>query len=144
MKHTVKKEQVKEFASLWHEIFSSGKLDVCTGKLAGVTPIEIKILRIIKENPEVILREICQKLNIVNSTLTSAVNRLEKRRFVERVISNRDLRSFGLKLTEEGKEALEEHLRGEEEILSHILDTLNDEERDNFIKMFKKIVENIV
>lgn len=144
MKDIDKKEQVREFAGLWYRIFSSNKLNVCTERLEGVSPIEINILRIVEENPDVILRELCRQLNVVNSTLTSAVNRLEKRKFIERVISNRDLRSFGLKITDEGKSALNEHLKGEEELLDQILDCLNDDERNAFVKMFKKIVDSMV
>lgn len=145
MKGMQKKELLKEFSGLWYKIFSSNKLNVCTESLADVSPIEINIMRLAAANPDIILREICQQLNIVNSTLTSAINRLEKRRFIKRIISSRDLRSFGLELTEEGRNALNDHLEGEERVLNNILESLeSDEEKESFVRMFKKIVDNIV
>ena len=145
MEDAQNRELVKEFAGLWHKIFSSNKLNVCTERLADVSPIEISILRIVAENPDVILREICQRLDIVNSTLTSAVNRLEKRKLVKRIISTRDLRSFGLELTGDGSDALNDHIHGEERVLNRILGFLdNDVERDSFVKMFKKVVDKMV
>ncbi|MCX7708543.1 MAG: MarR family winged helix-turn-helix transcriptional regulator [Clostridia bacterium] len=140
-----KDQQIEEFADLWHTIFNSSKLNVCSEKLEGVTPLDISILRVVGRNPEVILREICKELHIVSSTLTSAVNRLEKRNFIKRVITNRDLRSFGLELTELGRQALEEHTSGERKILGSILDALDSiEERETFVRLFRKIVNKTV
>jgi DNA-binding MarR family transcriptional regulator len=144
MKDIDQEEQIIEFSNLWHLIYNSNKLNLCTESLEGVSPVEISILRIVEKNPQVILREICQSLNIVNSTLTSAVNRLEKRGFIQRIISNRDRRSFGLKLTDDGKSAIDEHLKGEQQVLSSILNSLDDGERIAFLKMFRKIVDSMV
>ena len=59
--------------------------------------------------PDIILKEIVEILGIPGSTLTSAVDRLEKRRLLRRAISQRDRRSFGLELTDEGRIAQQEH-----------------------------------
>jgi DNA-binding MarR family transcriptional regulator len=145
MKEKSYSELLKEFAVLWYKLFSSNKLDVCAESLADIAPVDIHILRLVAEDNDIILKEICQRLNIVNSTLTSAINRLEKRKFIRRIISKRDLRSFGLELTDQGRNALEEHAKGEEQALDKVLKSLkNDAERKAFVIMFKKIVENMI
>lgn len=143
MNSNVNSEQIKTLNKHWQALFQSNKLNVCTEKLEGATLLEVSILRIVGENPEIILREISKKLNVVSSTLTSAINRLEKRKLLFRKISNRDLRSFCLELTEEGRAALDEHIRGEEEIIGRMLGAFeNDAERNEFIRLFKKIAES--
>ncbi len=74
--------QIRKLNKLWHDLLNSNKLNVCTYELEGATPLEVSILRVVGDNPNIILREICQKLNVVSSTLTSAINRLEKRKLL--------------------------------------------------------------
>lgn len=87
-------EQVKILAEQWEKLMQSNKLNICTKKLEGTTVLEVNILKIVQKNPDIILREISEFLKIPSSTLTSAVNRLEKRNLIKRIISERDLRSL--------------------------------------------------
>ena len=138
-------EQVKILAEQWEKLMQSNKLNICTKKLEGTTVLEVNILKIVQKNPDIILREISEFLKIPSSTLTSAVNRLEKRNMIKRIISERDLRSFGLTLTDEGKQALDEHYKQEEILISSMLEVFQDnKERNNFIILFKKLVDNII
>lgn len=136
--------EIKELADYWQQLLASNQLNVCVGKLEGVSAIEVRILRLVNENPDIILKEISQKLNIITSTLTSAINRLERRKLLKRTISKRDLRSFQLKLTKEGKMAIEEYLEAEQKVWKLILKPLSQDERDQFIRIFKKITDNII
>lgn len=137
--------QVKILAEQWEKLLQSNKLNVCAKQLEGATVLEVNVLKIVEKNPDIILREISKLLNIPSSTLTSAVNRLEKRNLLKRIISERDLRSFGLVLTEEGNSALEEHYKQEMIIINSMLEVFDDsDERESFIKLFKKLVDNIV
>ena len=106
----------------------------------GVTPIEIAILELVDKNPSIILKDIIKVLHLPNSTLTNAINRLEKRTLVRRVISQRDKRSFGLELTEKGELAQKEHKEGETKLYKRILNSLTDEERKIFLKCLHKII----
>lgn len=145
MDENMLEQQIKTLNKLWHELLHSNKINVCTTELESVTPLEVSILRVLGENPEIILREICQKLNVSSSTLTSAINRLEKRNLLYRTINNRDLRSFGLQLTEKGSSALSEYINGEEKIIEKMLHALeNNKERSEFIRLFYKIVNDII
>lgn len=137
--------QVSMLAEQWEKLLQSNKLNICTEKLEGATALELNILKIVQKNPDIILREIGGLLKIPSSTLTSAVNRLEKRKLIKRIISERDLRSFGLELTSEGKQALDEHRKQEEMLINSMLSVFEDsKEREDFIMLFKKMVDNII
>ena len=139
-------DDINALDEIYHElIFVNQKKDskIFCNKLKGVTTIEISILELIDKNPNIILREIIEILDIPNSTLTNAINRLEKRDLVRRIISNKDKRSFGLELTKEGQLAQKEHKEGEKELWKIILNSLTKEERKTFLNCFSKIVKNL-
>jgi DNA-binding MarR family transcriptional regulator len=142
-----KDELIKEFGNLWR-IFISYSNQYKTmeefPRIEKLTTMEISIIRIVYEREDVILKEICTMLDIPKSTLTSAIDRLERLNYVNRTISKRDRRSYGLQLTEEGKAVKSEHLAFEKKLYGYILSALDtNNERKEFLKLFRKIVENI-
>lgn len=137
--------QVKIFSEQWEKLLLSNKLNICTEQLEGATILDVNILKVVGKKQDIILREVSKLLNIPSSTLTSAINRLEKRKLLKRVISERDLRSFGLSLTEEGRRALEEHYKLESKLIESMLNIFEDsEERDTFVRLFKKLIDNMI
>lgn len=125
---------------IWNKILLSKSIDVCTDKLQGIGFLEIKVLKLIYFNPSYKIKDLLVKLDIPNSTLTNVVNRLVKKNLISRNIDRTDLRSFGLELTPDGKEAIAEHLDAETNIFEAMLNYLNDEERKEFIRIISKIV----
>jgi DNA-binding MarR family transcriptional regulator len=108
--------------------------------LRGMAQLDLHILKLIAERPDIILREICAELRIPNSTLTSAINRLEKRGLLRRLISQRDRRSYGLELSEEGWHIKREHDRIDQMIAQKVVDALDSEaEAQTLIALLEKI-----
>jgi len=144
----VSEEQIEELDKLWHKViqyYQSNEQGGFTGRLEGVTTVEVSILNMVAKRPDVIMREISKGLDIPSSTLTSAVDRLEERGFLKRVISQRDRRSFGLELTEEGVLAQNEHKKQEQELFKKMLTALDsEEERVTFINLAYKIVAEFI
>ena len=139
-------EQIQEFSELWHVMMKKSnfrKVEEKYSRISGLTTIEISIISIVSQKPDVILREICAFIDIPKSTLTNAVDRLEKRDYINRIISKRDRRSYGLELTEEGHLAQKEHLEFENTVYGRLLDALDtDEEKQELFKLLRKIVNN--
>lgn len=99
MKEKISNKELQGIDKVWHELIISMQKtsdELWNGKLEGASTIEISILSIIERHPDAIVKEIVEILEIPVSTLTSAVDRLEKRGLLRRVISQRDRRSFGL------------------------------------------------
>lgn len=140
-------QQVEELHTLWHEVLKIGrvnKIEEQFKRFSCLTTVEIGIINIVSKKADVILREICAELNIPKSTLTNAIDRLEKRGYINRTISKRDKRSFGLELTKEGKLAQEEHMEYEKIVYGAFLNALdNYEERKEFLGLLNKIVNNL-
>ncbi|OOM82293.1 HTH-type transcriptional regulator MhqR [Clostridium puniceum] len=141
------KRQVNELNILWHRMLvESNYKDIESrySNIQGLSTNELAIIRIISEKDEVIIKDILEALNIPKSTLTSIIDKLEKRNFVIRAISKRDRRSYKLELTEKGKVAQDEHIKFEEEVYGNIIISLDTyEEREDFLKLLRKIVGNI-
>ena len=141
------KRQVDELNKLWHRmLIESNYKDIESkySRIQGLSTNEIAIIRIISEKEEVIIKDILEILNLPKSTLTSIIDRLEKRNLIVRAISKRDRRSYKLELTEEGKIAQDEHIKFEEEVYGKIMVSLDTyEEREELLKLIRKIAENI-
>jgi DNA-binding MarR family transcriptional regulator len=125
---------------IWNRLLLSKSIYVCTGKLKGVSILEIKVLKLVYFHPEYKIKDFLDALGIPNSTFTNAVNRLVKRELIIRKIDQSDLRSFKLELTTVGKDAIEEHLDAETIIFEDILSRLDFEERNEFVTLMNKIV----
>jgi DNA-binding MarR family transcriptional regulator len=104
----------------------------------------LHVLAIAGAKPDVILREVKDYLDVPNSTLTGIIDRLESKGLIERVISVRDRRSYGLKLTGKGREVREEQRRIRRSAAARMLEALDsDAERDAFTAMMVKIGDRI-
>lgn len=139
-------KQVAELSKLWHGMLIASdykNIEQKFSRIQGLSTTEIAVLSLVAQNEEIILKEIVMKLDIPKSTLTNIINRLEKREFINRVISNRDRRSCGLKLTEEGNLAQKEHIEFEKTVYGKIIMALNNEEREELLELMRKIVQGM-
>lgn len=110
----------------------------------GLSPIDLHVLAIVETKPDAILKEIRDYLNVPNSTLTGIIDRLEGKGLVERVISDRDRRSFRLKPTAQGRKIRDEQRRVRRDSAVRMLEALDsDAEREAFIAMMTKIGDRI-
>lgn len=138
-------EYIDCFDHLYHELLKKNltTYENYSRELDNLTSLDISIINIAAFNPDIIVREIAEILNIPNSTLTSALNRLEEKNLAHRIISKRDRRSFSIELTENGQKIQQKHLKLEREYFEDILNRLDSHtEIETFLKLFKKIVEH--
>lgn len=138
-----KDNQIEKFRVLWEQIMISNKMEVCTEELKGATILDVNILRLLLNNTEIIPKEIAGKLNIPNSTLTNAINRLEKKGLLKRKLNSNDLRSLQLLLTDKGKQAIRNHHDAERILIGNILNILSENEATSLIDIFEKILNNL-
>jgi DNA-binding MarR family transcriptional regulator len=121
----------------------SDRFQTWSGKFEGLNKMDLHILLLVQESPDIVLGEIRERLGVPNSTLTGVIDRLEKQGIVERTISKRDRRSYGLKLTSKGKEVRREHDRVLYLIAASMLAPLNDDERKTFVALLSKVADNM-
>ena len=146
MDNVVFELQVQEFGILWHQLLRLDQKKDFEKKypnFSELTTNEISVIHIVSENPDIILKSICQILDLPKSTLTNTINRLEEKEYLFRTITKKDLRSYGLSLTEKGIQAQKEHLEYESQAFGKVLGTLETEERTELLSLIKKIVKNL-
>ena len=138
-------DTLEAISTLLHQITWNIRLDqlgTWSPRLQGMIQLDLHILKLIAERPNIILKDIADELQIPSSTLTSAINRLEKRGLLNRVISPRDRRSYGLKLTPKGKDIKAEHDRVDYMIAQKVRDGLTgDDEAQTLIALLDKICQ---
>lgn len=138
---------VKAFNDLLHVVQFKLRFDrlyQSSEQLKDFPPVDLHLLRLVSAHPDLILREVREELDIPQSTLTSAIDRLEKRGFVERLISQRDRRSFILRLTDEGRRIQDEHDRIDEMVVRRLLELFETEEEcQMLIRQLEKIAARL-
>lgn len=138
---------ISEFTMIWHEILGLHKkfeVEKIFPNFCELSTVEISIIQMVSDDENILLKDISQQLSLPKSTLTHIIDRLEKKGYLCRKISQRDLRSYGLKLTSKGQLAQNEHIKYEKFIFSGILQALDsDNEREQFICLLKKIQVNL-
>lgn len=139
----VNEEQYQEFSSVMHLIYkrlNSLNQDMNSIFPDGITSSELNVLGFVRTNPDAFLKEISQKLSLPSSTLTSVIDRLERRELIHRVISQKNRRSYSLELTEKGIKIDDIHEKNEKKIWENFLDALgSDAKREELIELLKTI-----
>lgn len=136
--------EIKKLNYLWHIVGSQLREEMYKpdyNNINGLTMVDLSILQTIEEHTDIIFKDICQILRIPKSTLTSAVNRLEKKNLVKRKVSQKDKREYYLELTELGSQAQREHILTEHAVFSQLLRGLSEAESKRFISLFSKALK---
>jgi len=132
----------KAFHAFWRGIMlDAGQSTSETLKKMGF--IDMQLLHIAYLKPDAILKEIRDYLKVPQTTLSSVIARLEKGGYLKRVINHRDMRSFSLEITDKGENVLHEHKNNDYEQAKSILLILDENEREEFIRLMTKISSKI-
>jgi DNA-binding MarR family transcriptional regulator len=104
-----------------------------------LTISELHVLREIGLSNDRIMTQVARGLKISVSALTIAMNKLEKKGYVERERSTEDRRIVKLHLTEKGIEAFKVHGDFHKEMVNSALATLTEEEKRVLLKALTKL-----
>jgi len=143
----IKSEYIEQLIILNHAIlkhYKDSQIDMNALYPQGITSTELSIIQIVNVKPDIIIKEISEYLAIPGSTLTSAIDRLEQKNLIIRIVSKKNRHSFGLQLTDEGIKLNAEHEKAERQIWKKILLLLdNDNDREQLIKLIGTIVNKL-
>lgn len=146
MDKKITKDQVIRLNKVYHEtmfcmdyMFRSEKEN-----FKRYTTLELKLISIISENPNIPLKSIRDKLNISASSLSTLINTLEKKGVIQRLINKNDKRSYSLQLSDLGAQIKSDYNKFEDMFYNEMLKALdNYEERETLIKLLGKITEHL-
>ena len=109
------------------------------GVLKDISVTEIHTIDAIGMYEQRTMSEVAQDLKITVGTLTTAINKLLKKGYVDRKRGEEDRRSVMIALTRKGKLAYRIHDRFHANMVHATIDCLNPEEEEILIKSLQKL-----
>lgn len=136
--------QVNEAIHVLLRSLNLTRLGRWSDKLEDLHFLDLHALSHAEHHPEGTLSEMRGVLQVPQSTLTSLIDRLERRGLVRRAIHSRDKRSYRIELTAAGRAVQREHHRVERRIAGRMLDALpDDESRHQFVHLLTAMTRKL-
>jgi DNA-binding MarR family transcriptional regulator len=126
---------------LFNDVLQIEEQSLKNGVLSELSITEVHTIEAIGMYTERTMSEVAQKLKITVSTLTTAINKLIKKGYVERKRIEEDRRVVLVKLTKKGKLAYRIHEKFHREMVNTAIDGLNLQEEELLISSLNKINE---
>lgn len=111
------------------------------GKEFGLTTPQLLVLQTVSNTQEQPIRAISAEVNLSQATVTSIVDRLERRGLLERQRSGTDRRKVFLIITEAGKELLTKAPKALQENFLHRFERLREWEQHQLVFVLKQVAE---
>ncbi len=111
------------------------------GKLTGLTAPQLLVLRTIGDADNVSMSQIANNISLSQATVTTIVDRLETRGFVNRIRSVQDKRKTFVRLTPKGTETLAEAPTPLQEIFIDRFEALSDWEKHLIVASLSKVAD---
>ncbi|MDD4332515.1 MAG: MarR family transcriptional regulator [Patescibacteria group bacterium] len=129
--------------SLVSLIFSTGQMlrerAMQEGKINPGAFMQIVTLDFIRKNSAVTMKELVEFLHIKPPSVTSIANNLAKEKLITRVTDQTDRRVVKLSLTKQGENFLKEKSKIITEQMKKSMSVLDEGDKKNLIKIFKKL-----
>jgi len=130
------------FHKIWYAVMFN-RPDYKSEAIQKLSFIEMHLIGIAYDNPDLILKEIREYLKIPQTTLSSIIAKLEKQGIIKRVINHRDMRSFSLEVTDIGKEIRDTHKEHDFKQAEEVVFALEEDEREEFIRLLNNVADKI-
>jgi len=111
-------------------------------KEAGITHSQLAVLRILKKNENVNIKDIAGMLEITSSAITQIVNELVKKGFILRKRNPEDRRTLNLVLSEKATIQIDSIKNKSFSELYSLFEVLSDDELLDYYKLNNKIIGN--
>ena len=124
---------------LFNDVLQIEEQSLKAGVLSDISITEVHTIETIGMYSESTMSEVAQKLKITVSTLTTAINKLITKGYVERKRIEKDRRVVLVKLTKRGKLAFRLHQKFHTEMINNAIEGLSMEEEGNLISSLNKL-----
>lgn len=126
---------------LFNDIWRLEEKAIITGEFSDITNNDMHILEAIGDAKVRNMSNVAKSLNITVGSLTTAMNSLVKKGYVDRVRSEEDRRVVYVELTEKGGLAYEHHAAFHTEMTESVIKALSKEELDILGKTLETLTE---
>jgi MarR family 2-MHQ and catechol resistance regulon transcriptional repressor len=124
---------------LWKAAKAVEKVDRAGISETGLHLSDFAIMEILLHKGPLPIKSIGEKVLLTSGSMTAAINRLEKKRFVKRIQDPSDGRCFYVHLTAIGRGVIESAYAQHEKNLEKIAGVLTSEERSELVRLLRKM-----
>lgn len=125
--------------SLINEIWKLEEKAIITDEYRDITNKDMHVIEAVGTGKGRNMSSIAKSLNITVGSLTTAMNSLVRKKYVERTRSDKDRRVVFVHLTEKGRKAYQHHEDYHRRMTQAVLDALETDEIPMLIKMLKAL-----
>lgn len=101
--------------------------------------IDIQVMFYVSQNPGCGPTDVARYLSVAPTTISSATDRLTRRKFLKRERPEENRRSISLSLTDDGKTFVNTLTNAQIDHCRYMLARLSPDEQTDFVKLFSKI-----
>ena len=124
---------------LFNDILKIEAAAIKQGEFSDLSVTENHIIEAIGKDREMTMTEVAKDLDITVGTLTTAINRLIKKEYVERRRIEEDRRVVLIKLTNKGEMAFDSHAQFHDYMIKSIIQELPETEETVLITSLKRM-----
>ncbi len=126
---------------LFKDIMEIEEKKLITEEFKDITYNDMHVIEAIGLEDSKKMSQIARLMSVTMGTLTKAVDSLYEKGYVERVRSEKDKRVVLVSLTERGKGAYRHHEKFHNDMISCILEEINEEESKVLIHALSRLVD---
>lgn len=130
--------QVAVFENFLHVVGAT-----LAGRMGGLTPGRFSLLVLLKANPGINQTELSRGVGVDKSTLTPALDQLERKGLVQRQRTAADRRTYALSLTAAGEALLNDLMAKVMQHEKNIVAMLTPAERSTLNRLLKKMAKGL-
>ncbi len=124
---------------LFNDVLQIEESSLKNGEISDLSITEIHTIEAIGMYTEKTMSEVAQSLKITVGTLTTAINKLIKKQYVERKRIEEDRRVVLIKLTKRGKLAYRLHEKFHKDMINTAIEGLDEKEEKILISSLSKL-----
>lgn len=124
---------------IFNEILQIEEKTLRSGHFSDLSVREMHTIETIGRKDQRMMSEVAQDLGITVGTLTTSINRLIKKGYVDRKRIEEDRRVVLVELTKKGKVAHRLHDRFHNEMVKTMMDGLSEDEKEVLINSLEKL-----
>lgn len=125
------------------KIIESVKNSEICSQLENISRNDIQTLMAIGSNQDMTMSDIAENMAVTLSTSTNAIDRLIKKSYVKRSVSEEDRRQVIINLSSKGKKLYEELVKLALEYMVSMTNCLTEREIDMLRTIFRKLDQNL-
>lgn len=129
----------KLLVQLFNDVLQIEESSLKNGEISDLSITEIHTIEAIGMYTEKTMSEVAQSLKITVGTLTTAINKLIKKQYVERKRIEEDRRVVLIKLTKRGKLAYRLHEKFHKDMVNTAIEGLDEKEEEILISSLSKL-----